>query len=934
MSNKYVVVDLETTGNSAKKGDKIIQFAAVVMEGGKIVDQYSSLVNPGKEIPVFIEELTGLGDSMVNNAPAFADIAPKVMELLEDAYFVAHNVLFDLSFLQEELLNAGCPGFYGPVIDTVELARTVLPCSDSYKLSDLSAKEGIMHDRPHQADSDAYATAELLHIFLERLKSLPRTTIKQLLKLSGGLKSDLDLILEDILLEKEASVESLPDGIEIHNGIAMKAGRVLAPQTRMTEAPVYPAGSEEKEAMLKKAFPDYELRPGQLAMMDTVYHSFLNNEHTLVEAGTGTGKTLGYLLPAAIFARQEGTRVLISTYTVQLQEQLLAKDLPLLEKILGFPANAVLLKGKKHYLSLARFEQSLKEKDDNYDTTLTKMQILVWLTETATGDVDELNLSSGGAVFWNKIQNGDSVFMDESSWKSRDFYQKARESAENADLIITNHAMLLSSLSGKKQVFPSYDYTIIDEGHQFSKAAGKHFGFSVDYLSLRLLLGKIGLFDQKQILYKLERLLEGRAAAADGAAHPFELNRLMADLQYEMDEFFKMVGIYGKRKLKARKYASSKISFRLTDISARDLKAVEASAERFSFLILDLIGALEERIRLLLPSADEMDSADQALLEEVSACIGELKDVRESIRKTIFAEHTGCAVWVELDGRAMQNATTVYSQPITVAGNLRDGFFNQKKSAIITSATLSVGQSFDFIMDELGLDRFSCQTEQIESPFDYASQVRLAIPSDLPEINSVSQEEYVSAITEHIISLAEAAKGRMLILFTSHDMLRKTYELVKESGFLEEYVLIAQGITSGSRTRLTRSFQRFDKAILFGTSSFWEGVDIPGEDLSCLVMVRLPFSPPDEPLAEAKKEAIQKRGGRPFSEHALPEAVLRFKQGVGRLIRTSSDRGIIVVFDRRIVTASYGRAFLDSIPSIPVKVSPLDAIVDLVEDWL
>ncbi|PLR72407.1 ATP-dependent DNA helicase DinG [Bacillus sp. UMB0728] len=933
MSNKYVVVDLETTGNSAKKGDKIIQFAAVVMEGGKIIDQYSSLLNPGKEIPAFIEELTGLNDSMVSDAPVFAEIAPKVMELLEDAYFVAHNVLFDLSFLQEELLDAGFPGFYGPVIDTVELARTVLPCSDSYKLSDLSAKEGIMHDRPHQADSDAYATAKLLHIFLERLEELPLTTIKQLLKLSGGLKSDLDLILEDILLKKQGTAERLPEGIEIHNGIAIKAGGVLEAASSRLPAPVYPAGSREKEDMLKNAFPDYELRPGQLAMMDAVYQSFLNNEHTLVEAGTGTGKTLGYLLPAIIFARQEGARVLISTYTVQLQEQLLSKDLPLLEKLLGFPANAVLLKGRKHYLSLARFEQSLNEADDNYDTTLTKMQILVWLTETATGDVDELNLSSGGAVFWNKIQNGDSKFISESGWKSRDFYNRARKSAENADLIITNHAMLLNSLSGENQIFPSYDYAVIDEGHQFSKAAGKHFGFSIDYLSLRLLLGKIGLYDQKQLLYKLERLLEGRAAM-DGAAHPFELNRLVADLQYEMDEFFKLVGIYGKRKLKARKYASSKISFRLTDITPRDFKAVEASAERFSFLVLDLISALEDRLQLLVPLTGELAPGDQALLEEISACIGELRDVRESIRKTIFAGQTACAVWVELDGRAMQNATTVYSQPITVAGNLRDGFFNQKKSAVITSATLSVGQSFDYIMDELGLDRFSCQTELIESPFDYASQVRLAVPSDLPEINSVPLEEYVSAITEHIISLAEAAKGRMLILFTSHDMLRRTYELVKESGFLEEYVLIAQGITSGSRTRLTRNFQRFDKSILFGTSSFWEGVDIPGEDLSCLVMVRLPFSPPDEPLGEARKEAIQSRGGRPFSEHALPEAVLRFKQGVGRLIRTKNDRGIIIVFDRRIVTASYGRAFLDSIPSIPVKVSPLDAIVDLVEDWL
>jgi ATP-dependent DNA helicase DinG len=274
------------------------------------------------------------------------------------------------------------------------------------------------------------------------------------------------------------------------------------------------------------------------------------------------------------------------------------------------------------------------------------------------------------------------------------------------------------------------------------------------------------------------------------------------------------------------------------------------------------------------------------------------------------------------------------AQPTFVADQLKKQFFQVKKGVVITSATLTVNRSFEYIMKEIGLDPVSTIQMTIPSPFEYKNQVQLLIPEDLPEINTVTLDEYVIAITEHIITIAEATKGRMMILFTAFDMLKKTYELIKESGFLNDFAMIAQGITGGSRTRLTRNFQRYDKAILLGTSSFWEGVDIPGEDLSCLVIVRLPFSPPDDPLTEAKCQLIEKLGGNAFSEYSLPEAVLRFKQGFGRLIRTENDRGILVVFDKRIVTTKYGKAFLKSIPSVPVKKGPIDELVELIHSWL
>jgi ATP-dependent DNA helicase DinG len=931
MSQKFVVIDLETTGNSPKKGDRIIQFGAVIIENGKITGQFASLVNPLQEIPVFIEELTGISDSMVKDAPLFAEIAPQISDMLQDAYFVAHNVLFDLSFLQEELLSAGCEGFYGPVLDTVEMARILYPTADSFKLTDLAARENLRHERPHQADSDAYVTAELLLIMLDALNSLPHVTIKELAKLSEGLKSDLHLIFEEALNEKESRIETLPADIEVFRGIALKKRTIFKTEKRSME---YPQSAEDKKCLLQKAFKDFESRQGQYEMMDLVHEAFTRDGHALIEAGTGVGKSLGYLIPAAIFSLNNNKPVIISTYTTQLQEQLLTNDVPKLADMFESGINVALIKGRSHYISMARFEQSLRELEENYDTALTKMQILVWLTETETGDFDELNLSSGGMLFWNKIRNERSMFMRTKHWEEHDFYKRAIDNAKDADLLITNHSMLLADLVSGGGSLPEYEYAVLDEGHQFEKAAGKYFGKSLDFMAVRLLLNQLGQYDQTQLFYKLEAMLS-RAGSIDAAKrlHSFEINQLITDLVYETDELFKLAGMYA-RKAKKSKPAGSKIHTSLApDKNNRIWAALQATAERFYFLVKDLDQALGMRLEEAAEKAKSFTREQQALLEEVVLVRSDLESIRSTAKALFMDAGSSYVRWIEADIRALQNSTTIFARPVHVADYLADQFFNKKRSVALTSATLSVNNSFEFIKKELGLDAPMVE-KQIPSPFSYETQVQLVVPDDLPEIKSVSNDEYVAAITEHIISIAEATRGRMLILFTSHEMLRKAYELIKESGLLEEFVLIAQGITAGSRTRLTRNFKRFDKAILFGTSSFWEGVDIPGEDLSCLIIVRLPFSPPDEPLTAAKCALIQENGGNPFTELSLPEAILRFKQGFGRLIRTSSDRGMIFIFDRRLLTTTYGKSFLSSIPDVAVKKGSIAEIVELIHDWL
>lgn len=934
MGNKFVVVDLETSGNSPKKGDRIIQVGAVIIEDGKITGQFSSLVNPRKPIPAFIEELTGINDEMVANAPSFEEIAIDIVELLDDAFFVAHNVFFDLGFLQEELQIAGHEGFYGPILDTVELARILFPTADGYKLSDLATKEGIHHDRPHQADSDAYVTAELLLILLSKIESFPNITIKNLTRISAGLKSDVYLLLADILQEKEQKInEYLPNELEVYRGIALKRE---AHEVEITQNSgyVFPRGDEEKQELLNKAMSSFEPRTGQLVMMDTIHDAFVNHSHALIEAGTGIGKSLAYLIPAAYFSKNSREKVVISTFTTQLQQQLLVNDLPMLKKICDFPIKAVLLKGRSHYINLVRFEHSLREEDDNYDTTLTKMQILVWLMETTTGDFDELNLSSGGLIYWNKIKNVPIQFLKSRQWESRDFYLRARKEAEDADLIITNHSILLTDFVSEEPFIPPYNYVVLDEAHQFEKAAGKHFGQTLDYLTVRLMINKFGQYEQGQLFNRLERLLEKLGGGTALTHSKAKLNEVVVNVQFETDELFRVIMNFAKKKKAPNQAVHRLQALLLNSEEGTEWKSLFVVAERFSFLLRDLIFAIEERLNLIEKHRHVLNIEDKSFLEDINSLVKEMTNVRKKTRD-LFLKPSGQVVrWIETDLRAAQNMTTVYGRPANVSERLKDEFFGTKKSVILTSASLTVNHSFDYLKKELGIGSYPIIEKQIESPFDYQEQVELIVPTDLPDIKRVPESEYISAITEHIISIAEATSGRMLTLFTSHEMLKKTYELIKESALLDDFALLAQGITSGSRSRLIRNFQRFDKAILFGTSSFWEGVDIPGEDLSCLIIVRLPFSPPDEPLAEARRELNLEGGGNPFTELILPEAVLRFKQGFGRLIRTSTDKGIIFVFDKRILTTSYGQAFLNSIPAVPIKRARIGEIIEFIHKWL
>ncbi len=936
MRNKFVVIDLETTGNNPKKGDRIIQIGAVVVEDRKIVKRFSSFINPEMEIPTFIQQFTGINNEMVAEAPLFSSVAPTLMEFLNKAYFVAHNVPFDLSFLQYELELSGYNSYHGPIIDTVELSRLLLPSEESFKLNQLATKLNIQHDRPHQADSDAEVTAELLLLLLNKIHTLPLLTLQRLKPIITKLDSSLDDILQSAINEKVTSINPTNPELEEFRQLALRKAATIDIDHSPIGIPPFLEEIPSINDRLASSMPGFEIREGQKQMMELIDDALTTNQHLLVEAGTGTGKSLAYLLPGLYFAKANNSSLVISTHTVQLQQQLVERDMKILKEAVPFSFRSAVLKGRSHYLCLRKFEQKLDEQlDDNYDTSLSKGQILIWLTETIDGDVEQLNLPSGGRLFWNEVQSDAMTCIGKHCpWFSRCFYHRAKNNAHGADLIITNHALLLTDMTQDHQLLPSYKQVIIDEAHHLEEVASDHFGLRTDYYIFNQLFSRLGTLDGKDLLHQISLIQEDLSLNLE--TNVTELDQTFLDIKFDLDECFRLIHATISSRFSHSTSEVGRVSMRFFphQMSGKGWREIQEAVLRVQMLLKDGLKIMKRMIDELSLVEDQFNFHQQGTYSAFKGLFVSISEEKGKLEELLLQYDPHFVYWLEVDSKGAKNATFIYNKPIEVSEIIADNFFSKKSSVVMTSATLTVKNSFNYIVTRLGLEDFGVVTRIIESPFHYEDQVQLMIPTTLPNIKDVSEGEYVAKVVTSILDIARVTRGRMLVLFTSSDMLRKAYYQLKDLIVNEEFVLFGQGISSGSRAKLTKNFQQFERAILFGTSSFWEGVDIPGEDLSCLVIVRLPFSPPDNPVFEARSEKVKELGKSPFMELSLPQAIIRFKQGFGRLIRSSHDRGVIFVFDRRITQTRYGKQFIHSLPSVPLKEASLQELLYDIENWL
>ena len=645
---------------------------------------------------------------------------------------------------------------------------------------------------------------------------------------------------------------------------------------------------------------DFEVRPEQSAMAAAIDRAVGNRRHLLVEAGTGVGKSFAYLVPAIRAILEHGARVVVATNTIALQEQLLSKDIPLLEKAFAdeegnVPFRTELVKGRGNYLSGRRLELASSRQEKLFPDEASRRSLHMiedWAYETEDGTLATLPMLERQAV-WDRVQSDSGNCMGRRcSNYDNCFYQNARRRMERADLLITNHALFFSDLALRSRdvgFLPKYDLVIIDEAHHAEDVAGEHFGLSISEGSVMHLLG---------LLYSTRRhtgFLASLAVTDEMVEYADKAIRLVMEMGDVARAFF------GELTAFVRSSSASGETYRNVEQATTATIRTPGIAD---LAIADRCRDLSLKLRALRDGCRyEEDKYELASYADRAMAMGQAAEA------LVNQEVPGCAYWIE---SSRTGRCTLACAPVEVAPILEVELFGRESSVILTSATLTISRdpetAFDHCKKRLGCE--DAETLLLGSPFDHSRQVALHVDRHMPDPRD---DGYTGALTDRIREHVTATDGGAFVLFTSFRLMHRVADMLRDE-FTDAGLPVWVHGKDGSRGQILEGFREDERSVLFGTSSFWQGVDVRGRGLRNVIITRLPFDPPDRPIVQARTDMIRERGGNPFMEDALPRAIIRFKQGFGRLIRSAQDEGRVVVLDPRIATKFYGRLFLQALP--------------------
>ncbi len=639
--------------------------------------------------------------------------------------------------------------------------------------------------------------------------------------------------------------------------------------------------------LISQSHENYEYREGQVRMANEIAVAFESKKHLIVEAGTGTGKTLAYLIPAIAASIKLKKRIIISTGTKNLQEQLMEKDIPFLQKALPAKFSAAYMKGRSNYACLYRINKSDNQPIlDGMDQMDNFNEVRQWVRETATGDRAELTYLPENLSFWNRINaKGDTCIGQKCPDFEPCFITRMRSGADAADIVIVNHHLFFADLNVRGnqfgKVIPDYGAVIFDEAHLIEDIAADYFGVQVSN------------FQIDELARDVSDLPISDAIVVAG------LTKLSA----------KVIGLADQFLIRFTKARGSEGRFPLlTD----EFETRGSDGETHSTPLGEAYQVLDEALARMETDADIFSEK----LPEAESVVKRVKQVRSDLSFIVKQADRNYVHWLELRGRGV----FLQASPVDVSSLLKEKLFDKVDTCILTSATLSSNGSFNFIRDRLGLDREKTNTLVAHSSFDYENQAIVYLPKSMPDPRS---PEFTQFAASEIVKIVQVTRGRAFVLCTSNSSMNALYELVSSR---IGYPCFLQGTMS--KTGLLEKFRGTSNAVLFATSSFWQGVDVQGEQLSCVIIDKLPFAVPSDPIVAARAKFIDENGGKSFFDYSVPQAVISLKQGIGRLIRSSSDRGVIAILDPRLRTKGYGRDFLNSLPRMRIT-GDLDDVAEL-----
>ncbi|MGB3330291.1 MAG: helicase C-terminal domain-containing protein [Thermomicrobiales bacterium] len=935
--SRFVAVDVEASGADPAR-DEIIEIAVIVFERDGIIEEFSRTIRPKRPVSLDIQRLTGISEAELAAGAPWDEVRPEVERMIGSLPLVGHSIQVDVAYLQAAGIRLP-----NRQLDTYQLASALMPDLPNYSLQTVATALGVSlsDDDRHRAHADTMAAYQTFCLLLDRIDTYDPSTLSQVAEFATQAN------WPEAVLFRNASDRELPGPIfqldGSHKETRQPPLEFAFTDSREKPEPLRKTGSErpiDLHAVEHLLAPDgplphvlerYESRPSQQRMAVAVARSLNEDGQLMVEAGTGTGKSLAYLLPAALHAIERGERVVVSTDTLALQDQLYTKDLPdvrtaLLESGVIDELRVAVMKGAANYICLTQWFKHLRQPvTDPADASL-RAKVMLWLGQTETGDKAELRLTQEEEVHWRAIAAGDQVCTMKSCAYARRgqcFLPRARSQAANAHIVIANHALLLAGGSPEGHVMGAFNRLILDEAHHLEDEATQAYGFYLDRRSPEEFISGLvkadgavmsGAFSIASTF--LTRLPQ--KAAIDAA--PKALDKLTASESAAaratvlVGEMFQRLGdLLPGQKRTSQSYADS---LRVTD-------SVRTRAEWHELTLF--WQDLDKALRTLLETGDwllqvldklslpddlehpETKQRDQITLDLSRNLIG-LNTITLQLL-SVFGKPSAAEVcWIRRS--AQQGSISLNVAPLMVDVLLQERLYANVRTVVMTSATLTIDGSFDYMAERLGMQ--DADGLLLGTPFDHENATLLYVTDDMPEPND---SRFQFELNQALIELLAATEGRALVLFTSYAALQATHRAIKVPLEQHNIVVLGQRI-DGSPRQLVERLRTTPGTVILGTSTFWEGVDIAGDALSLLVITKLPFPVPSDPIHEARGELLENA----FLDYSVPQAVLKFKQGFGRLIRSASDRGVCAILDRRVVSRRYGSWFIQSLPPARVQI--------------